>query len=271
MPERQKTLIMKFGGSVLHHPEDFHHIARLIIQRRQDKRVVVVVSAMKGETDRLITLAHQVHSLPPRREYDMLVSVGERVSMALLAMALQAQGIDAISFTGSQSGVITTSDHTDAKIISVRPYRIHEALQQGKIVIVAGFQGVSEAREITTLGRGGSDTTAVALGCALEGLVEFYKDVPGIFSVDPKQQEGATPYAVLTYQQALEIVLQTGGRVLHPRALTLALANALPLHVLPVREEQGEGTYIGHAEQYQETMRPQPIYEGSLSSCCYCP
>ncbi|MBS0624017.1 MAG: aspartate kinase [Verrucomicrobia bacterium] len=258
---------MKFGGSVLLDSKSFHALAHLILQRQQNRRVLVVVSAMQGETDRLINLAHSIHALPPRREYDMLVSVGERVSMSLLAMALHAQGAEAVSFTGSQSGVITTQDHAEAKIISVRPYRLMEALDQGKIVIVAGFQGVSEDKEITTLGRGGSDTTAVALGIALNAEVEFYKDVPGICSEDPRKNGQAFPYPLLTHQQALEIVLQTGGKVLHPRALLLAQANMLPLRLLPLHAREGEGTHIETV--VSENILDRPVYEVALPIHCY--
>jgi aspartate kinase len=226
------TLIMKFGGAATATPQHFSHVADLIIERRLFfPRIVVVVSAMEGATNQLIDLAHQVHPSPPQRELDMLVSVGERVSMSLLAMALCAKNQSAISFTGSQSGIVTCSRHTNAQIIDVKPQRIQSNLEKGKIVIVAGFQGVSHEKEITTLGRGGSDTSAVALGIALEAMhVEFYKDVPGVFSHDPKKFQEATCFEILDYESALMIVNQ-GAKVLHPRAIELAAKNGLPLHV----------------------------------------
>ena len=182
-----KTLVMKFGGASVASPEHFSRIASLIISRLKDySRIIIVVSAMKGATDKLIDLAKEVHPNPPEREFDMLVSVGERISIALLAMALAKQNQEAISFTGSQSGIVTCERHTDARIIEVRPHRLLEPLDKGKIVIVAGFQGVSRSGNITTLGRNGSDTTAVALAAAFKADVELYKDEGGIYTEDPK-------------------------------------------------------------------------------------
>jgi len=226
------TLVMKFGGAATATAQHFSHLADLIIARRRDfPRVVVVVSAMEGYTNHLIELAHQVHDSPPQRELDMLMSVGERISMSLLAMALCAKQQEAISFTGSQSGIVTCSQHNNAQIIDVRPQRIHTSLDEDKIVIIAGFQGVSLAKEITTLGRGGSDTTAVALAIALKAShVEFYKDVPGFFSQDPKKNLEATCFEEMNYDLALTIANQ-GAKVLHPRAIALAAKNGLPLHV----------------------------------------
>lgn len=254
MPEESKTLIMKFGGAALHSPQNFSYIADVIIKRSfHFPRIAIVVSAMGGMTDQLIKMAQEVHPQPPRREYDMLVSAGERISISLLAMALAAKGKEAVSFTGSQSGIITSSQHTEAQIIDVRPHRLLSVLGN-KFVIVAGFQGVSHEKEITTLGRGGSDTTAVALGIALKAeKVEFYKDVAGIFQCDPKiNQTKDLPYPKLTYSEAMEVVCQTGGRVLHPRAINLAKKNALPLHVRSFHDMEGDGTWI-------ESNHPHPI------------
>lgn len=227
-----KTLVMKFGGAAVATPKQFSEIADLIIAKRLEyAKIAIVVSAMGGTTDQLIELAKQIHPIPPQREYDMLISVGERISMTLLAMALCLKNQQAISFTGSQSGIITCQQHTQAQIIDVKPQRLQMGLEEGKIVIVAGFQGVSHEKEITTLGRGGSDTSAVALGIALKAeKVEFFKDVPGIFSEDPKHHPQALYYPHLPYQAALEIV-NRGAKVLHPRALQLANKNGLPLHV----------------------------------------
>ncbi len=208
MPEEEKTLIIKFGGKAVEKPERFSEIASLILKRAESyRRIVCVVSAMQGMTDELIQLASKVHPNPPRREYDMLVSTGERISIALLAMALSLKGREAISFTGSQSGIITDENHSQALIVDVRPERIRAALDGGKIAIVAGFQGVSRSKEITTLGRGGSDTTAVALGAALGAeKVEFYKDVLGVYDSDPKLEKNAALHQKLSYEEASQIV-----------------------------------------------------------------
>ncbi len=259
MPEETKTLIMKFGGASVKSPEGFGHIAELVIRRSAEfPRIAIVVSAMGGMTDQLISLAHQVNPKPPRREYDMLVSAGERISTSLLAMALAARGSEAVSFTGSQTGIITCNYHSEAKIIDVKPYRLLPHLNSKKFVIVAGFQGVSQDKEITTLGRGGSDTTAVALGVALKAeKVEFYKDVGGIFQHDPKKQLDAQIYRTLSHEEALQVVHQTGGKVLHPRSIELAQKNGLPLHVRSFLDREGEGTWIGSPQR----MFKEPIYE----------
>jgi len=264
MPQEGKTLIMKFGGAALKTPESFSYIANLIIKRSKSfPKITIVLSAMGGMTDQLIALAHQVNPSPPRREYDMLVSTGERVSISLLAMAFSAKGREAVSFTGSQSGIITSSQHTEARIIDVRPYRLIPHLEANKFVIVAGFQGVSQDKEITTLGRGGSDTTAVALGIALRAeKVEFYKDVGGIFQNDPKITMDAPIFRFLGYKEAFDVVNQTGGRVLHPRAIKLAEKNAIPLHIRSLHDREEEGTFI-----CTENLQPmEPNYEELLST-----
>ena len=268
------TLVMKFGGAAVASPEQFKQIAALIEKRTTEySRIVVVVSAMGGMTDQLDTLARQVHPTPPKREMDMLVSVGERVSISLLAMALSLRGKEAISFTGSQSGIITTKDHSEAKIVAVRPTRLLSHLAEEKIVIVAGFQGVSIDKEITTLGRGGSDTSAVAMAVALNAeKVEFYKDVPGICTLDPKQMPKAKVISSLTYDAALTIV-NKGAKVLHARAIRLAKKNRLPLHVRSFNKE-GEGTWIGEkggrkhcAEQLFEVTENADRHPTLLQSC----
>lgn len=264
MPQSGKTLIMKFGGAAVATPESFSPIADLIIKRSQTyPKIAIVLSAMGGMTDHLIALAYKVHPKPPTREYDMLVSAGERISTALLAMALAAKGREAVSFTGSQSGIMTSSQHTEARIIDVRPYRLLPYLEAQKFVIVAGFQGVSKEKEITTLGRGGSDTTAVALGVALRAdKVEFYKDVGGIFHNDPKIAADAPLYTSLSYTEAFEVVSRTGGRILHPRAITLAQKNTLPLHIRSFLDMEGEGTLI----RTESDILQEPRYEDSPSS-----
>jgi len=255
----KRTLVMKFGGAAVASPDCFARIADLILERKRDfERIVVVVSAMGNTTDQLIALAKQVNPSPPQREYDMLVTVGERISIALLAMALAGKNQEALSYTGSQSGIITCNRHTEARIIDVRPTRLLPILELGKIAIVAGFQGVSRGGEITTLGRGGSDTTAVALGVSLgASKVEFYKDVPGICSEDPKCNSQALLYPQLSYKEALKIVLN-GAKVLHARCIELAEKNGLPLHVRSFHSKQPGGTWIGVGER---SAIHTPLYE----------
>lgn len=253
---------MKFGGASVATPQHFSHVAEIILLRLQQfKRVAVVVSAMGDTTNQLISLASQVNPAPPRREYDMLVSVGERISISLLAMALAAKNHQAVSFTGSQSGIITCNKHSEARIVDVRPHRLLPVLDAGNVVIVAGFQGVSRHGEITTLGRGGSDTTAVALGIALgASRVEFFKDVPGIYCSDPKLNASAELKSQLTHEEALDII-RAGAKVLEARSVILAGKNEIPLHVLSFHDfHQGKavGTVIG-GEGRRSSL--QPIYE----------
>ncbi|WGL60928.1 aspartate kinase [Pigmentibacter sp. JX0631] len=255
--EQKKCIVLKFGGASVSSPEAFASIAEIILQRRSlYQQVVVVVSAMGDTTDDLIALAHKVNPNPPRRELDMLVSVGERISIALLAMALAAKNTEAISFTGSQSGILTTNDHANAKIILVKPQRLLPQLDNGKIVIVAGFQGMSQSGDITTLGRGGSDTTAVALAIALQAeKVEFYKDVNGIYDKDPKKFTDAKLINQLSYKQAYTIMEQ-GAQVLHARCVRLAEKNSLPLKVLPFNNFLDEklGTTIQDTVKLKNTI-----------------
>lgn len=225
--------------------ERFFEVAALIQGRLKNySHIVVVVSAMGTTTDELMAMAEKIHPNPPKREQDMLVSVGERVSMALLAMALDRKGIQAISFTGSQSGIITTNEHSDARILEVRPDRIRKALSEQKVVIVAGFQGVSLEKEITTLGRGGSDTSAVALAMALNALkVEFYKDVPGIGENNPKTHPETKILSQLSYAEALSIVGR-GAEVLHHRCLEFAQKHNITLEIRPFYDPENVGTVI---------------------------
>lgn len=243
---------MKFGGASVATPESFSRIADIILARKKEfQRIVVVVSAMGDTTDELLALAHKVHPNPPRRELDMLLSVGERISVALLAMALDTKGAAAISFTGSQSGIVTTDDHSDARIMTVKPHRVLPHLDGEKIVIVAGFQGVSRNGEITTLGRGGSDTTAVALGIAMQASrVEFFKDVDGIYDCDPRSNPHAKILHQLEFQAAIDIVSK-GHQVLHKRSVLLAQKNALPLCVLPFEDytNASKGTRVGPVDR----------------------
>lgn len=245
------TIILKFGGAAVGSPERFLDIAKIIKRRSSaTTSLVVVVSAMGGTTDSLFNLAYQVHPQPPSRELDMLVSVGERISISLLAMALSRVGVDAVSLTGSQSGILTDDAHTDARIIDVRPQRILKSLAERKIVIVAGFQGMSRRKgDITTLGRGGSDTTAVALAAALKAShVEFYKDVDGVYDLDPKNHPSAVKFDGMNYQDALKLT-RNGAKVLHARCIEIASKNQIPLWVKSftestAKDQQAEGTWI---------------------------
>jgi len=227
------TIVMKFGGASVATPESFLNIAKIIQKRRKKySRIVVVISAMQNMTDSLISLAHKINEDPPKREIDMLISVGERISISLLAMALAKLNIPAISFTGSQCGILTCDNHSDAKIIDIRPVRLLRHLERNDVVIVAGFQGVSNKKEITTLGRGGTDTSAVALAIALgASKVEFFKDVEGIYSEDPKKNPKAVKYDELTYPDAINI-MEKGAKVLHKRCVYLAEKNGIKLHIM---------------------------------------
>jgi len=240
-----KTLITKFGGSALEDMDHLQRVAEIVVKRKKDyENVVVVVSAMGQTTDKLLEMAKKANSDPPKREQDILLSAGERISMALLAMVFAQNNLEAYSFTGSQSGIITCNSHTNAHILNMKPYRLLPYLKDKKIIIVAGFQGVSIKGDITTLGRGGSDTTAVALGIALGAeKVEFYKDVNGIFECDPHFSPSAKSFPKLTYQEAIRIIGKGEKKVLHPRAVALAEKNHLPLHVLSFKE-QGLGSII---------------------------
>lgn len=245
---------MKFGGAAVESPESFAHVADIVIKRKKDfSRVVVVVSAMGDTTNELLGLARQVHPTPPRREVDMLISVGERISISLLAMALSLRGQEAISLTGSQSGIVTTLEHSEARILSMKPGRIIRHLDEEKIVIVAGFQGVSLSGEITTLGRGGSDTSAVALGVCLQAdKVEFFKDVGGVYQKDPKLDPDAVKFSLLDYPEALNLISE-GAEILHARAVRLAEKNALPLYVRSFFFYDEEGTVIASEEERERS------------------
>jgi aspartate kinase len=226
-------IVQKFGGSSVADAESIKRVAaRIAASKRSGQQVVVVVSAMGDTTDELIDLANQVSPIPNGRELDMLLTAGERISMALLAMAISNLGLEARSFTGSQAGIITTSTHGRARVIDVTPGRIQEALKEGAIAIVAGFQGVAQdTKDITTLGRGGSDTTAVALAAALDADVcEIYTDVDGVFSADPRIVPTARKLKSVTYEEMLELAA-SGAKVLHLRCVEYARRFNLPIHV----------------------------------------
>jgi len=227
-----KLTVKKFGGTSVATTERIEFIAKQIVQNKKtDEQVVIVVSAMGDTTDELFELAYKITDKPSQREMDMLLTAGERISMSLLSLALQKYGAEAISFTGSQSGIITTCSHGNARIIDVRAFRIKEELDKGKIVIVAGFQGVSQNKEITTLGRGGSDTTAVALASYLNAdTCEIFTDVDGVFSADPRFVQSSRMIDEITYDQMLTLAY-AGAGVLHPRAVEFALEYNVTLEV----------------------------------------
>jgi aspartate kinase len=226
-------VVQKYGGSSVGNADRIKRVAqRIVATRKEGHDVCVVVSAMGDTTDELLDLAAQVSPVPPARELDMLLTAGERISMALLAMAISNLGMEARSFTGSQAGVITDSTHGKAQIIDVAPGRIREALNNGHIAIVAGFQGVSQdTKDVTTLGRGGSDTTAVALAAALGAEVcEIYTDVDGVFTADPRLVPTARRIARLSYEEMLEMAA-SGAKILHLRCVEYARRFDLPIHV----------------------------------------
>jgi aspartate kinase len=223
-------VVQKYGGSSVADVERIGMVAdRIAATKVMGKDLVVVVSAMGDTTDELLALARRVTDTPARRELDMLLSAGERISMALLSMALNARHVPAVSFTGSQSGIITNDAHTNARILEVRPYRVQDELSRGKVVIVAGYQGVSHAKEVTTLGRGGSDTTAVALAAALDAeACEIYSDVAGIFSADPRVVPNARRLAELSYEEMQELA-EAGAKVLNAQAVEFAKDRGIAL------------------------------------------
>lgn len=226
-------IVQKFGGSSVADAESIKRVAKRIVEtRKAGNEVVVAVSAMGDTTDELLDLAHQVTLLPAPRELDMLLTAGERISMALLAMAIRSMGHDARSFTGSQAGMITDASHGAARIVDVTPGRVREALDDGAIAIVAGFQGFNRATgNITTLGRGGSDTTAVALAAALHAeLCEIYTDVDGIYTADPRVVPRARPIPRITSEEMLELAAG-GAKVLYIRAVEYARRHGVTLHV----------------------------------------
>lgn len=261
-------IVQKYGGSSVADAESVKRVARRIVDtKRAGHQVVVVVSAMGDTTDELLDLAEQVSPLPPARELDMLLTAGERISMAVLAMAIHDLGAEARSYTGSQAGLITDSAHGAARIIDVTPGRIQEALDSGAIPIVAGFQGVAQdTKDITTLGRGGSDTTAVALAAALDAEVcEIYTDVDGVFSADPRVVPAARQVPQITYEEMLELAA-VGAKVLHLRCVEYARRFDLPIHVRSSFSDR-TGTLVLSPEAIQAaiaegTAMEQPIISG---------
>jgi len=244
-------VVQKYGGSSVADATRMKKVAeRVMDTRRAGHDVVVVVSAMGDTTDELLGLAKQVSPNPDRRELDMLLTAGERISMALLSMAIRELGGDAISFTGSQSGIITNDRHVDARIIEVRPFRVQDELARGKIVVIAGYQGVSYRREVTTLGRGGSDTTAVAMAAALGAdYCEICSDVDGVYTADPRVVPQATRIDNLSYEETQELA-ESGAKVLNAQAVEFAKEKAIAIYAratrspLPGADPSADGTVV---------------------------
>lgn len=226
------VVVMKFGGSSVADVAKIKRVAALVkTKRAAGTGVVVVVSAMGKTTDALIAQAREVASEPSRRELDMLLTVGERASAALTTMALLDLGVPAISLTGSQAGIVTSATHAGARVLEVRPYRVQDALAEGRVVVLAGFQGVSYGKEITTLGRGGSDTTAVAMAAALDATCEIYSDVDGVWSSDPRVVPDTVKLEALTYEEMQELA-EAGAKVLNAQAVQFAKAKGIAIYAL---------------------------------------
>ena len=255
-------IVQKYGGTSVADPERIRAVAEHVaFTKRHGNDVVVVVSAMGKSTDNLLKLANDVSSVQPARELDMLLTTGERISMTLVCMALAGVGIDAISFTGSQVGIITDTVHTKAKILEVKGDRVREALAQGKVCVVAGFQGVSTDKEITTLGRGGSDTTAVALAAALDAdSCEIYTDVTGVFSADPRLVPQARKLRELSFDEMLEMA-GAGSKVLALRSVEFARNHNVPIHVRSSFTWE-EGTWVRGIDEERKRKMEEPIISG---------
>ncbi|HEV8681676.1 MAG TPA: aspartate kinase [Actinomycetota bacterium] len=245
-------LIQKYGGTSVGDIDRIRAVARRVVQaKKAGEDVVVVVSAMGHTTDDLAAMAHQLTPVPNPRELDLLLTAGERIAMSLLAITINSEGYRAASYTGSQAGIITDTEHGKAKIIDIRPGRIKEALDRGDVVIVAGFQGVSTAYDVTTLGRGGSDTTAVALAAALgAGTCEIYTDVAGVFTADPRICPEARKLHAVSYEEMLEMAA-TGARVLQTRAVEYARNNQILLHVRSSFSDE-TGTWVREEDERME-------------------
>jgi len=244
-------VVQKYGGSSVADVGKLRQVAERVMQtRRAGHDLVVVVSAMGDTTDDLLALAKQVSPNPDRRELDMLLTAGERISMALLSIAIRDLGGDAISFTGSQSGIITNDRHVDARIIEVRPFRVQDELARGRIVVIAGYQGVSYRREVTTLGRGGSDTTAVAMAAALGAeYCEICSDVDGVYTADPRVVPSARRIGTLSYEETQELA-ESGAKVLNAQAVEFAKDRGIAIYAratsspLPGSDPSADGTVV---------------------------
>ena len=256
---RAGTVVVKFGGTSVADPQKLKDVAaRIVAAHAEGTRVVAVLSAMGDTTDELVRLAYEISPRPEPRELDMLISVGERISCALAAMAIHDLGDEAISLTGSQAGIVTDTVHGKAKIVDVRARRIHEALDQDKVVLVAGFQGVSTSLDITTLGRGGSDTTAVALAAALAAShCEIYTDVAGVFTADPRIVPSARKLHAVSYDEMLELAA-SGAKVLQLRSVEVARNYGVKLHVRSTFSDD-DGTWVTEED---ERMLEKAIISG---------
>ena len=259
--ERKEIIVMKFGGTSVADAEKMRKVAdRIIAAKESGKDVVVAVSAMGKTTDQLIDLASGITDNPSRREMDVLLSTGEQVSIAILTMAIHEKGYPCVSLTGIQAGVYTDDVHSEAKILNVRADRIHKELKQGNIVIVAGFQGSNHGGDITTLGRGGSDTTAVALAAALKaGYCEIYTDVDGVYSTDPNLVVEAVKKHSVSYDEMLELA-SSGAKVLHLRAVEFAKKHNVVIHVRS-SFNNNEGTWVMDTEKTDKRME-KPLITG---------
>lgn len=246
------VVVQKYGGSSVADISRIRGVAERVIRaKREGLDVVVVVSAMGETTDELMAQAHELTPVPSARELDLLLTAGERIAMSLLAIAINAQGYGAASYTGSQAGIITDTSHGKARIIDIRPGRIREALDRGDVVIVAGFQGVSTSFDVTTLGRGGSDTTAAALAAALGAdFCEIYTDVSGVFSADPRIVPGARKLHAVSYEEMLEMAA-TGAKVLELRSVEYARSSGIRLHVRSSFSDE-DGTWIAEEDKRME-------------------
>jgi aspartate kinase len=243
-------VVQKYGGSSVADAERIKRVAeRIVATKREGHDVVVVVSAMGDTTDELIDLAEQIVPVPSGREFDMLLTAGERISMALLAMAINSLGYKAESFTGSQAGVLTTAVHGKARIVNITPGRVVNSVSDGNVAIVAGFQGVSpDTKDITTLGRGGSDTTAVALAAAMNADVcEIYTDVDGVYTADPRIVPNARRLDTVTYEEMLELAA-SGAKILHLRCVEYGRRYGIPIHVRSSFSNKPGTTVAGHME-----------------------
>src|SRR3954465_2178749 len=267
MVNQMSIVVQKYGGSSVADVGRIKQVAdRVMRTRRGGHDVVVVVSAMGDTTDELLGLAKQVSASPDRRELDMLLTAGERIAMALLSMAIRDLGGDAISFTGSQSGIITNDRHIDARIIEVRPVRVQDGLARGNIAVHAGYQGVSYRREVTTLGRGGSDTTAVAMAAALGAeYCEICSDVDGVYTADPRIVANATRIGTLSYEETQELA-ESGARVLNAQAVEFAKEKGIAIFAratrspLPGTDPSSDGTVVR-----RDAVRPAGAVVGVAS------
>jgi aspartate kinase len=247
-------IVQKYGGSSVADVDKLRRVARRVVDTVETgHRVVVVISAMGKTTDELLGLARAVAPDPPRRELDMLLTTGERISSALLAMAIASMGHEAISFTGSQCGILTNDRHTDARIIEVRPYRVQDELERGRVVIIAGFQGVSYKREVTTLGRGGSDTTAVAMAAALGADCEICSDVDGVYSADPRVVEQPRHLPKISYAEMQELAIH-GAKVLNAQAVEFARRSGIMIYARATSGSDRMTLVVGETERKAQAV-----------------